>query len=532
VNGAPTEKDSAAAAPVPEFLSAGRSFARYQIVRCIGVGGMGSVFEATHTLLRKQVAIKAMHSSLGRSEASRARFLREAETVARIRHPNVVDISDVGIEQGIPFLVMEFLEGEDLASLLARTQRLSVARAVDIVLPVIAGLSAVHRLGIVHRDIKPENVFLALDAHGDTVPKLVDFGVSKDLEAGAHAGSPLHHTVAGTPYYMAPEQARGSAVLDARADQYAVGVLLYQCLAGVRPFQSESLLELIHLIDSGDYQPLRDHCHELPEQLEALIARAMARAPDARFPNTEAFGQALAVFASEPVRRACERDFALERRPSLPLREGPAQDQARPSAPTVASEPALARSQRPSAPPSVPTRAFPRRSVSGVQARDGETLSPGALPSAEARSALSSAEARSALSSAEARSVLSPTEAASASTQAHSASATRPRAAFVAAALGTLFGLLVVLALLLARRAPEPTGGSHVEAKPRPAPAQAAPVAPPAAVDSAHGVAPASRPGVVAPPGVSPQPRRSGSKTRRQEAPNERPAPSDIQLSR
>jgi serine/threonine-protein kinase len=497
VSGAPTQKDPQAPAPVPDFLCAGSSFARYEIVRCIGVGGMGAVFEATHALLRKRVALKAMHTALGRSEASRARFLREAETVARIRHPHVVDISDVGIERGVPFLVMEFLEGEDLSVLLERERRLEVARAADIVLPVVAGLCSVHRLGIVHRDIKPENVFLAIDALGDSVPKLLDFGVSKDLEASGHAGAPPRHTVAGTPYYMAPEQAHGSGALDARADQYAVGVLLYQCLAGVRPFQSESLLELIHLIDSGQYKPLAAQREGLPEPLVALIARAMARDPAQRFPDTESFGQALAGFASEPVRRACERDFAPERRSSLPLPSShasaelrmPASDSAPLSAPTLPAE------DSPLQPASAPTRAFPRRSVSGVQARDSVDVRASASEPGDPLRARRKA-------------------------------ARRARAAFVLAALVTLLCLVGVLAALLVRRPAEPAAV--------PLPARAEPArAPPAAEPAAPGsdlAAPAPSPDPGASPQLSPGPRRP-AKPRREDT-NAPPQHSDIQLSR
>jgi serine/threonine protein kinase len=518
VSGAPTQKDPQAPAPVPDFLCAGSSFARYEIVRCIGVGGMGAVFEATHVLLRKRVALKAMHTALGRSEASRARFLREAETVARIRHPHVVDISDVGIERGVPFLVMEFLEGEDLSALLEREQRLDVARAADIVLPLVAGLCAVHRLGIVHRDIKPENVFLAVDAHGDSAPKLLDFGVSKDLEASGHAGAPPRHTVAGTPYYMAPEQAHGSGALDARADQYAVGVLLYQCLAGVRPFQSESLLELIHLIDSGEYRPLAAQREGLPEPLVALIARAMARDPARRFPDTESFGQALAAFASEPVRRACERDFAPERRSSfgsraeprastLPLRPShagaelrlPASDSAPLSAPTLPTEDA------PLEPASVPTRAFPRRSVSGVQARDSVDVllaRPGARFDVPAGASTPEDPLR-----------------------ARRKAARRARAAFMLAALATLLCLVGVLAALLARRPAEPAAAP---ARPEPVPAPRAAEPPDPGSDLAL-PAPSPAPGTS--PQRPPEPRRPPAKLRRDDS-NAPPERSDIQLSR
>jgi serine/threonine protein kinase len=377
--GAPTITDSPETPPGTELLTTGSKFARYQIERCIGVGGMGAVFEATHTLLRKRVALKALHATLGRSDTSRARFLREAETVARIRHPNVVDISDVGIERNIPFLVMEFLEGEDLARVIEREGKLEVTRTVDLLLPAIAGLCAVHRLGIVHRDIKPENIFLAVDALGTMVPKLVDFGVSKDLDAsGAAEGAPLRHTVAGTPYYMSPEQARGAASLDARADQYAMAVVLYQCLALVRPFYSDSLLELLHKIDGGEYVPLRKLAPEVPDALAFVIERAMSRRLEDRFPTTEAFGQALAEFASDEIKNACARDFSAERRSALPLsqRRWSDADRERLSAPTRASDEPL--------PPSLPTIDERPSRLSGVRARDTEPASE-ALPARSRR---------------------------------------------------------------------------------------------------------------------------------------------------
>ncbi len=292
-----------------ELLRTGSSFARYEIVRCIGVGGMGAVFEATHTLLRKRVALKTMHTNLGRSEASRVRFLREAETVARIRHPNVVDISDLGIENGVPFLVMDYLEGEDLARLLERKGQLSAQAAVDIAIPVAAGLSAVHHLGIIHRDIKPENIFLARDPHGVVTPKLIDFGVSKDLEASVRGGAAFPHTVTGTPHYMSPEQARGSASLDGRSDQYALGILLYQCLTGRLPYESTSLLELLHLLDTGEFTPIRALCADVPVVLEQVIHRAMSRHVRDRFPSMEAFGQALLPFAGERMRITYEHEL-------------------------------------------------------------------------------------------------------------------------------------------------------------------------------------------------------------------------------
>lgn len=314
----PEQKASEQPSAAPDAgaaLAPGSQFARYAIVRCVGVGGMGAVFEATHTLLRKRVALKTLHANLGKSESARERFLREAETVARIQHPNVVDITDVGIENNIPYFVMEYLEGEDLASWLDRGA-LSSADAVDIVIPIASGLSAVHRLGIVHRDIKPENVFLARGMRPDVVtPKLVDFGVSKDILASLGDGGPPLHTVTGTPHYMSPEQARGSASLDSRTDQYALSVLLYQCLTGARPYDAGSLLELMHLIDTGEFRPLRSLTAHVDEGLERVVHRAMSRNPRDRFATTEAFGEALLPFASERVRMAYGRDFEIKSEP-------------------------------------------------------------------------------------------------------------------------------------------------------------------------------------------------------------------------
>ncbi|MFO0694807.1 MAG: serine/threonine-protein kinase [Polyangiales bacterium] len=297
----------------PDVLRAGSSFGRYEILRCIGVGGMGSVFEATHTLLRKRVALKTLHANLGQSEGACARFLREAETVARIRHPNVVDISDVGIENGVPYLVMEFLEGENLARCITRVGALEQGTAVDILVPIAAGLAAVHRQGIVHRDIKPENIILARDAHGAVLPKLVDFGISKDLEGGLQAeGLAQVHTVTGTPHYMSPEQARGSRDLDGRTDQYALGILLYQCLTATLPYDSPSLLGLMQQIDRGEFRPVRELRPDVSPELEAVVHRAMARNVRDRFQATEAFGRALLPFASERVRLVHERDFVSD----------------------------------------------------------------------------------------------------------------------------------------------------------------------------------------------------------------------------
>lgn len=287
-----------------------RRFGRYEIERRIGVGGMGVVYEGVHSLLRKRVALKILHADQPVSDAQLARFVREGESAARVRHPNIVDIVDVGVESGIPFLVMELLEGEDLGHLLQREGRLSAQRSVDLLLPVLAGLVAAHRQGIVHRDLKPENVFLARDAQDEIRPTLLDFGISLDL---AHGDEPAA-AFSGTPYYMAPEQIRGRGI-DARSDQYALGVVLFQCVVGRRPFEADSLADLLIAIDDGQLPALPG---ELPAGLAAVIQRATARDKEQRYASTEELGCALLPFAGEEARAVYGRAFASERRPSSP----------------------------------------------------------------------------------------------------------------------------------------------------------------------------------------------------------------------
>src|SRR5262249_30187317 len=170
------------------------------------------------------------------NEEARQRFLREGEAASRIRHPHVVDVTDVGSDGNTSYLVMEFLEGEDLSGRLQRGGPLSPQEIADILLPVCAGVAAAHDEGVVHRALKPENISLARPRHGGIQPKVLDFGVSK--VSGGHGSMALTGTAAtfGTPYYMPPEQLRGARQADHRSDQYALGVVLYECLVGRRPF--------------------------------------------------------------------------------------------------------------------------------------------------------------------------------------------------------------------------------------------------------------------------------------------------------
>lgn len=292
-----------AAAP----YESGRVFGHYELTRCVGTGAMGAVYEATHALLKKPVAIKLLHPRLRGSVESQALFLREAEIAARVRHHNIVYITDVGVEHDVCYLVMELLEGEDLATRLQRDGALDIVDAVDTVVAIAAGLAAVHRAGIVHRDVKPENVLLAVESD-QVVPKLIDFGVSKDLMTPSGA-----QTITGTPKYMAPEQAMGAPV-DGRADEYSLAVIAYECITGRVPYEAPSLLGLMQLIEAGQYRPVRELNPAVPLELSAAIARATAVNPQDRFPTVAEFGEALLPFASAAVRARLSSEFSITER--------------------------------------------------------------------------------------------------------------------------------------------------------------------------------------------------------------------------
>jgi serine/threonine protein kinase len=324
-----------------DALPPGTQLGRYEIRRLIGRGGMGSVYEALHRDLKKRVAIKTLLPTLAANPDAKARFLREGEAASRIRHPHVVDVTDVGAEGTVIFLVMEFLEGEDLGKVIARRGPLSISETADIMLPVAAAIATAHDQGVIHRDLKPENIFLARGGGmGGLSPKVLDFGISKvsgDIRTMALTGT---GATFGTTFYLPPEQLRGAKQADARSDQYALGTILYECVTGQRAFEGENLYAVLKDIAESRYRPAATLRPEIPPALDAIINRAMYLEPGARFPSVRALGNALLEYGNATARMMWTPFFtAPSAAPAAELASPPAGDVLGAFAPSPAPTP-------------------------------------------------------------------------------------------------------------------------------------------------------------------------------------------------
>ena len=243
---------------------------------------MGTVYDAEHLGLSRNVAIKVLSPTQAKKRVAVKRFQQEARAAGAIGHPNICEVYDLGqLDDGSPYLVMERLVGATLAERISKEGGLPFPDVIDVLSQVLSGLVAAHEKGIIHRDIKPENIFLARRVGAPHIVKLLDFGVSKMMPEFANGEESMDLTrtgmVMGTPYYMSPEQARGERNLDGRVDVYACGVVLYEALAGKRPFLAPNYNALLLAIINTTPRALRDIRPNIPPELEVIIARAMAK---------------------------------------------------------------------------------------------------------------------------------------------------------------------------------------------------------------------------------------------------------------
>lgn len=273
----------------------GRVIDKYEIVRLLGVGGMGRVYEGLNRTIGKRVALKFIERDEATSDAV-ARFQREAQAASAVESAHIVEIFDAGVsEDGMPFIVMELLRGEDLGHRIRRLGRLELDEALVITAQILRGLHRAHEVGIIHRDLKPDNVFL-LDRDDDQIfAKILDFGVSKIQKRGDTRSTTITQegTVIGTPVYMSPEQAQALPDVDGQADLWSAGAILYECLSGRPPHSGGSYEQVIVNICMKDVDDIRLHNPAVPEGVAKVLARALTRDRAARFRSARDFLDAL-----------------------------------------------------------------------------------------------------------------------------------------------------------------------------------------------------------------------------------------------
>ena len=318
----PHGRETAEADAEPDNLVGSTLRDTYGIRRVIGEGGMGRVYEAHHTRIQgKRFAIKVLRHEMAYSPEVRTRFQREADAAASIEHRNVIAVHDFGYTpDGRPYIVNDFLDGIGLNDLIAQKKHVEVGVAVHIARQVCRGLRAAHEKGVIHRDLKPENIFLLGPLERPQV-KVLDFGLSRFIEATTSNAVTRTGIVMGTPAYMPPEQARGERV-DQRGDIYGVGVLLYTSLTGHSPFEEESPQATVLAVMSKEPTRPRTYAPWIPEELEIVIQRAMAREPSERYQTMEEIDAALSLFdvlpnPSMPPPRSAMRPQLLSRLGSL-----------------------------------------------------------------------------------------------------------------------------------------------------------------------------------------------------------------------
>jgi serine/threonine-protein kinase len=274
---------------------------KYRIVRLIGEGGMGAVYEGENTRIHRRVAIKVLHAGVCEMPDVVARFEREAQAAGRIGSEHIVEVLDLGtLQSGDRYMVMEFMDGDSLSQRIRQRGSMQPADLYPVARQLLDALTAAHNAGIVHRDLKPDNVFLLRSRRGQAdFVKLLDFGISKFSSGPGGLSMTRTGAVMGTPYYMAPEQAKGAKDIDHRVDVYAAGVILYEALAGRVPFLADTFNELLFKIVLEKPEPLAQIAPHVDPVLAGIVETAMAREPKERFQTAEALRDALDHWAAQ-----------------------------------------------------------------------------------------------------------------------------------------------------------------------------------------------------------------------------------------
>lgn len=284
---------------------------RYRLLAAqIGSGGMAHVYKAEDLALGRIVAVKVLRESLTADPEFLARFQREARAAASLSHPNIVTVHDVGQDRGRYYIVMEYVDGQNLKELIRKEAPFPIERALDLAVQICAGVGYAHRAGIVHCDVKPQNVLVTPDGRA----KVTDFGIARALSS---ATIPLSETVWGTPHYFAPEQAAGRPPTPA-SDVYAIGVILYEMLTGRLPFDADSYTALALKHIHEEPPPLSQFNPHIPAQLESIVHKVLAKEPSARYRTAEQFGRILISYRREALLTTAGRPvIRLEEAPSM-----------------------------------------------------------------------------------------------------------------------------------------------------------------------------------------------------------------------
>jgi serine/threonine-protein kinase len=321
---------------------------KYRLERPLASGGMGSVWVARHLELDIEIAIKFMGADLASTSEGRVRFQREAKAAAFLQSPYVVSVQDYGVDDDLPYIVMELLKGEDLEDRLRRRKRLSLQETLTILSQISKALGRAHEIGIVHRDLKPRNLFLA-SVHDEEIVKILDFGLAKQINPLNPGGATTTRQIIGSPHYMSPEQIRGAKDIDHRTDLWSLGVILFQTVTGKLPFSGEVLIDVLNKVISGPLPLASEIAPALPHGIDDFFLRAFSRDRSQRFQSAREMTEALADLVRSSI--SAERLSSAGASGPLPT-QGPAVTSA--VTPANVIPPAPARFPNPEASTTVP----------------------------------------------------------------------------------------------------------------------------------------------------------------------------------